>query len=79
MVCSRSGLALRGLAVANGPGIIDADYADTIKVLLHNRTQGDWVIEKGERIAQLVFVEYKTGVDAPQDERVGGLGSTGIA
>jgi dUTP pyrophosphatase len=79
MVCSRSGLALRGLAVANAPGIIDADYADTIKVLLHNRTQGDWVIEKGERIAQLVFVEYKTGFDAPQDERVGGLGSTGIA
>ena len=79
MVCSRSGLALRGLAVANAPGIIDADYADTIKVLLHNRTQGDWVIEKGERIAQLVFVEYKTGFDAPQDERVGGLGSTGNA
>ena len=79
MVCSRSGLALRGLAVANAPGIIDADYADTIKVLLHNRTQGDWVIEKGERIAQVVFVQYFTGDDVPLEDRVGGLGSTGIA
>ena len=79
MVCSRSGLALRGLVVANAPGIIDADYADTIKVLLHNRTQGDWVIEKGERIAQVVFVQYFTGDDVPLEDRVGGLGSTGIA
>ena len=78
MVCSRSGLALRGLAVANAPGIIDADYADTIKVLLHNRTQGDWVIEKGERIAQVVFVQYFTGDDVPLEDRVGGLGSTGV-
>ena len=79
LVCSRSGLALRGLAVANAPGIIDADYGDTIKVLLHNRTQGDWVIERGERIAQVVFVQYYTGDDVPLDERVGGLGSTGNA
>ena len=79
MVCSRSGLALRGLAVANAPGIIDADYGDTIKVLLHNRTQGDWVIEKNERIAQVVFVQYYTGDDVPLDERTGGLGSTGNA
>jgi len=78
LVCSRSGLALRGLAVANAPGIIDADYSDTIKVLLHNRTQGDWVIERGERIAQVVFVQYYTGDDVPLDERVGGLGSTGV-
>ena len=78
MVCSRSGLALRGLAVANAPGIVDADYGDTIKVLLHNRTQGDWVIERGERIAQLVFVEYFTGDDVPLADRVGGLGNTGV-
>jgi dUTP pyrophosphatase len=78
LVCSRSGLALRGLAVANAPGIIDADYGDTIKVLLHNRTQGDWVIERGERIAQVVFVQYFTGDDVQLDERVGGLGSTGV-
>ena len=77
MVCSRSGLALRGLAVANAPGIIDADYSDTIKVLLHNRTKGDWVIEAGDRIAQLVFVPFVVGGDIPADERTGGLGSTG--
>jgi dUTP pyrophosphatase len=68
---------LRGLAVANAPGIIDADYTDTIKVLLHNRTQGDWVIEAGDRIAQLVFVTLVVGDDIPADERTGGLGSTG--
>jgi dUTP pyrophosphatase len=77
MVCSRSGLALRGLAVANAPGIIDADYTDTIKVLLHNRTQGDWIIEAGDRIAQLVFTPFVVGDDIPADERIGGLGSTG--
>jgi dUTP pyrophosphatase len=77
MVCSRSGLALRGLAVANAPGIIDADYTDTIKVLLHNRTQGDWIIEAGDRIAQLVFTPFVLGDDIPVDERQGGLGSTG--
>jgi dUTP pyrophosphatase len=77
LVCSRSGLALRGLAVANAPGIIDADYTDTIKVLLHNRTQGDWVIEAGDRIAQLVFTPFVVGDDVPADERQGGLGSTG--
>jgi dUTP pyrophosphatase len=77
MVCSRSGLALRGLAVANAPGIIDADYTDTIKVLLHNRTQGDWIIEAGDRIAQLVFTPFVVGDDVPADERTGGLGSTG--
>ena len=78
MVCSRSGLALRGLAVANAPGIIDADYTDTIKVLLHNRTQGDWIIEAGDRIAQLVFTPFVVGDDVPADERTGGLGSTGV-
>ena len=77
MVCSRSGLALRGLAVANAPGIIDADYTDTVKVLLHNRTQGDWVIEAGDRIAQLVFTPFVVGDDIPASERTGGLGSTG--
>ena len=77
LVCSRSGLALRGLAVANAPGIIDADYTDTIKVLLHNRTQCDWVIEAGDRIAQLVFVPFVVNDDVPVSERTGGLGSTG--
>lgn len=77
MVCSRSGLALRGLVVANAPGIIDADYSDAIQVLLHNRSTSDWIIEKGQRIAQLVFVPYCTGADVSMDQRVGGLGSTG--
>jgi dUTPase len=35
------------------------------------------VIERGERIAQVVFVQYYTGDDVPLDERTGGLGSTG--
>jgi dUTPase len=46
-------------------------------VLLHNRTQGDWIIEAGDRIAQLVFTPFVVSDDTPADERTGGLGSTG--
>ena len=46
-------------------------------MLLHNRTQGGWVIAAGDRIAQLVFVPFVVGDDIPADERIGGLGSTG--
>ena len=77
MVCSRSGLALRGLTVANAPGIIDADYSDTIRVILYNRTAHDFVVEAGDRIAQLVFVPVVLGNDIVAEQRIGGLGSTG--
>lgn len=79
MVCSRSGLAAReGLAVLNSPGIIDADYADTIKVILINHGQYSAYIRKGDRIAQLVFAyAYRKTNLVKNEDRQGGLGSTG--
>ncbi len=78
MVCSRSGLAAReGLAVLNSPGIIDADYKDTIKVILVNHGQYSSYIRKGDRIAQLIFSYAYRRTDLVKDEdRTGGLGST---
>ena len=52
----RSGLALRqGITVLNSPGTIDCDYRGEVKVLLVNLGEANFVIERGERIAQLAF------------------------
>lgn len=79
MVCSRSGLASKhGIIVLNAPGIVDADYEDTIKVILHNTSTYSKNIEAGERIAQLVFVyAYRRTELVKEEDRQGGLGSTG--
>lgn len=80
MVCSRSGLAANdGIIVLNAPGIIDADYDKTIKVILYNSNSGTHVcLEAGERIAQLVFTYAHRQLELVKDEvRQGGLGSTG--
>ena len=51
----RSGLALRhGIAVLNSPGTIDSDYRGTVAVILANLGQEDFVVRRGDRIAQLV-------------------------
>ena len=51
----RSGLAARhGIGIVNSPGTIDADYRGEIQVLLINLGDGDFVIERGDRIAQLI-------------------------
>lgn len=56
----RSGLALKhGLTVLNSPGTIDADYRGEISVVLINLSQQDFVINAGERIAQLVIARYE--------------------
>ena len=56
LVCSRSGLATRGVFVTNAPGVIDSGYRGEIKVILSSLSHRSWVrIEKGERIAQLLF------------------------
>lgn len=80
MVCSRSGLASKhGVIVLNAPGIVDADYEDTIKVILHNTSTYSKNIEAGERIAQLVFSFAYRKTELVEDEsRQGGLGSTGL-
>lgn len=81
----RSGLAARhGISVLNAPGTIDADYRGEIKVILVNLSSEKFIIEPGERIAQLVVAEYSTiewlsADKLSQTERgEGGFGSTGI-
>ena len=81
----RSGLALKhGITVLNTPGTIDADYRGEIMVLLINFSQSDFVINDGERIAQMViakhenaeFIEVET---LDETERgAGGYGHTGV-
>ena len=81
----RSGLALKhGLTVLNTPGTIDADYRGEIKVLLINLSADDFVINDGERIAQMVVARHETAdfieVEAlDETERGdGGYGHTGV-
>jgi len=79
----RSSLRIKGL-IAN-TGIIDLDYNDEIKIIIHNPYKDadmyytSHTIKKGDRIAQIQLVEHKSyifGVDS-EDERNGGFGSTG--
>lgn len=81
----RSGLALKhGITVLNTPGTIDADYRGEIMVLLINFSQNDFVINDGERIAQMVIAKHENAefidVETLDDtERgTGGYGHTGV-
>ena len=81
----RSGLALKhGVTVLNTPGTIDADYRGEIGVVLINLSQQDFVVNDGERIAQLVIARCEQGellsVDVlDETERgSGGYGHTGV-
>lgn len=57
----RSGLALHhGITVLNSPGTIDADYRGEIKVLLINLSDQPFVVQDGDRIAQLVVAKYES-------------------
>lgn len=80
----RSGLALKhGVTVLNSPGTVDADYRGEIKVLLINLGQEDFVITRGQRIAQLVIMPVAhakiaiTTQLAESSRGHGGFGSTG--
>lgn len=80
----RSGLALKhGVTVLNSPGTIDADYRGEIVVLLINFGHEDFVVERGQRIAQLVIMPYVhaairiTAQLGESDRSDGGFGSTG--
>jgi dUTP pyrophosphatase len=56
----RSGLAMkRGITVLNSPGTVDADYRGEIGVILVNLSNEDFVVEDGERIAQLVIARHE--------------------
>ena len=81
----RSGLAIkRGITVLNAPGTIDADYRGEICVILINLSADDFVIEDGERIAQMIVARHEQvtweEVDVLTDtERgAGGFGHTGV-
>ena len=82
----RSGLALRyGVTVLNSPGTIDADYRGEVGVLLINLGEADFVLQRGERFAQMVLAPVTQGafeVVAELDDTErgsGGYGSTGRA
>ena len=81
----RSGLAFKnGITVLNTPGTIDADYRGEIKVLLVNLSNDVFMIEPGERIAQMVIakheqIEWVEQQSLSESERgEGGFGSTGV-
>ena len=81
----RSGLAAKyGVSVLNAPGTIDADYRGDIGVILVNLSEEDFVIENGDRIAQMVLARYERVVWEPSEvledtqRGSGGFGSTGL-
>ena len=79
-VRARSGLAFKqGIMLTNGVGTIDADYPDEICVLLYNSGKEPFVIQKGDRIAQVTLniVARISGLDVG-GIRSGGFGSTGV-
>jgi len=81
----RSGLALKsGLTVLNAPGTVDADYRGEIGVVLINLSDCDFVVNDGERIAQLVVARYDqvqwqpVSVLEATERGEGGYGHTGV-
>jgi dUTP pyrophosphatase len=82
----RSGLAIKqGITVLNSPGTIDSDYRGELSVLLINLSDVPFVVQDGDRIAQLIIAAYapvvwQEAIELDQTARgVGGHGSTGIA
>lgn len=80
----RSGLAFKhGIGIVNSPGTIDADYRGEIKVLLVNLSDTDFLINDGDRIAQMVIAKHETisweNVEELSDTArgAGGIGHTG--
>ena len=85
VVCARSGLATKhGISLANGIGVVDSDYRGEILVSLINNSDTDFVVEPGDRIAQLMFMPVLSAKlleceELDQTERgAGGFGSTGV-
>lgn len=81
----RSGLAAKkGITVLNSPGTIDADYRGEIGVILVNLSNEDFVINDGERIAQLVIAKHEriqwneVEILSETQRGSGGFGSTGL-
>ena len=81
----RSGLAFKnGITVLNSPGTIDADYRGEVGVILVNLSSEEFVIEDGERIAQMVITKHEQAdwieveILDTSERGAGGFGSTGV-
>ena len=81
----RSGLAFKkGITVLNTPGTIDADYRGEVGVILVNLSNEDFVVEDGERVAQMVIAKHEQPSWEEVEELIetergsGGFGSTGV-
>ncbi|MGK0325722.1 MAG: dUTP pyrophosphatase [Polaribacter sp.] len=81
----RSGLAAKkGITVLNSPGTVDADYRGEIGVILVNLSNDDFVVNDGERVAQLIIAKHERAnwkeveVLSETDRGSGGFGSTGV-
>ena len=81
----RSGLAFKkGITVLNSPGTIDADYRGEIGVILVNLSNENFIVEDGERVAQLIISKYeqvtweKVETLNKTKRGAGGFGSTGV-
>ena len=85
IVAGRSGLGVKkGVSLANGIGVIDSDYRGEIHVCLINKGEEDFTVERGDRIAQLMFMPVLSAAftvceSLDETERgEGGFGSTGV-
>lgn len=81
----RSGLALKhGITVLNTPGTIDADYRGELMVLLINLSNEEFIVNPGERIAQMIIAKYETAsweqveILDETERGTGGYGHTGV-
>ena len=81
----RSGLALKmGITVLNTPGTVDADYRGEVGVILINLSQEDFVVEDGERIAQMIIARHEqaelveVSVLSETERGAGGFGHSGV-
>ena len=80
----RSGLAAKNnISVLNTPGTIDSDYRGEIKVIIYNHGNDDFIVNKNDRIAQMILtpvlkIEFEEAEELPETVRGdGGFGSTG--
>ena len=85
IVAARSGLAIKkGICLSNGIGVIDSDYRGEVCVGLFNTSKEEFVINRGDRIAQMMFMPVHVArlIEAASlDETArgaGGFGSTGV-
>jgi dUTP pyrophosphatase len=80
----RSGLAIKhSVGILNAPGTIDSDYRGEVKVILTNFGKNEFIVHRGDRIAQMVVARYErvhweeTGTLESTDRGAGGFGHTG--